>query len=434
MNYLHSFQAFGRHGLSGALKQHLKAAVVYTRVSSKEQAQNNLSLDFQLKHIQQYASRNGFTIIEQFGGTFESAKTDGRKEFQRMLSFVENHTDKVSHILVYTVDRFSRSGGAAIQLAEELRRKYGVSVLAVTQPTDDSNPSGVFQQNIQLLFSEFDNQLRRQRTMAGMKEKFERGIWCIRPPFGYSILRENGVKSIVLNKQGQLLKQAFVWKASGMKNQEILEKLNQAGLYLYKQKLSAIFKNPFYAGMVATKMLDGRVVEGTHEKLISPDLFLKIHQLKNGTRRHYEIIQREDNRDMSLKVFMRCGDCGEPFTGYRVKGKEKCYAYYKCRGENCRGNFPVMNINDSFLALLQRIVIKEKYIADLQQILKRNSPRSASLFEIPSIGSIWENGDHAIREKLQWLLFPQGLQYHKETGIQPCVTDPLFTFYDREIN
>jgi hypothetical protein len=58
--------------------------------------------------------------------------------------------------------------------------------------------------------------------MAGMKEKFERGIWCIRPPFGYSILKENGIKSIVVNKQGEILAQAFEWKAKGFKNEEIL--------------------------------------------------------------------------------------------------------------------------------------------------------------------------------------------------------------------
>ncbi|WP_371878162.1 recombinase family protein [Chitinophaga nivalis] len=49
-----------------------------------------------------------------------------------MLDFIRKHKGKVSHVLVYTLDRFSRTGGAAIKLAEELREKYGVTVYAVT--------------------------------------------------------------------------------------------------------------------------------------------------------------------------------------------------------------------------------------------------------------------------------------------------------------
>ena len=135
-------------GSKAGTSKEAKTAVIYTRVSSKEQADKNLSLDFQRKSIEEYASRNGFTIAASFGGTYESAKTDGRKEFARMLDYVKKSKGAVSHILVYTLDRFSRTGGGAIKLAEELREKYGVTVFAVTQPADTSNPSGVLQQSI----------------------------------------------------------------------------------------------------------------------------------------------------------------------------------------------------------------------------------------------------------------------------------------------
>lgn len=234
---------------STTLSPAIKTAVVYTRVSSKEQAENNLSLDFQKKTIEEYTRRNGFTITEYFGGTYESAKTDGRKEFKRMLDFIKQNRRKISHILVYTLDRFSRTGGGAIKLAQDLREKYGVEVFAVTQPTDTSNPSGVFQQNIQLLFSEFDNQLRKQRAMAGMKEKFEKGIWCVRVPPGYDIVKANGERKIIVNETGKKLRKAFEWKAKGVKNEEILERLRAMGWKIYPQKLSRAFSNPFIAAL-----------------------------------------------------------------------------------------------------------------------------------------------------------------------------------------
>src|ERR1044072_5141892 len=103
MSALHQFQQFGSY-MKGAAKtasMSVKGAIVYTRVSSKEQAENNLSLDFQKKVIEEYALKQELPVIGYFGGTYESAKTDGRKEFLRMLGFIKKHKGKVSHILVY---------------------------------------------------------------------------------------------------------------------------------------------------------------------------------------------------------------------------------------------------------------------------------------------------------------------------------------------
>lgn len=153
MSITNAFRQFGNYSKHKTVTAATQAAVVYTRVSSKEQADHNLSLDVQRKAIEDFARRSNLGIIANFGGTYESAKTDGRKEFNRMLDFIKARKGKVSHILVYTLDRFSRTGGAAIKLAEELRENYGVAIFAVTQPTDTSNPSGVLHQNITFLFS-----------------------------------------------------------------------------------------------------------------------------------------------------------------------------------------------------------------------------------------------------------------------------------------
>ena len=50
--------------------------VIYTRVSTKEQADNNMSLETQRKHCEQFAIKNQYQIRGYFGGTYESAKTD----------------------------------------------------------------------------------------------------------------------------------------------------------------------------------------------------------------------------------------------------------------------------------------------------------------------------------------------------------------------
>ncbi len=361
MSNLESFQKWSKTS-SVPFATNLKQAVVYTRVSSKEQADKNLSLDFQMKTVMEYARKQGIEILSFFGGTYESAKTDGRKEFQRMLEFIRKNKGRVSHILVYTLDRFSRTGGGAIKLAQELRDKHGVTVFAVTQPTDTTNVSGVFQQNIQFLFSEFDNQLRKQRAVAGMKEKFEKGIWCLKPPLGYDVVKVNGERKIVVNKVGQHLKKAFQWKLQGMKNEEILIKLKALGLTTYKQKLSQIFSNPFYCGIIVNKMLNGKLVNGTHPSIVSERDFLTVNDIRKSANK-YGVPHKDEIEALPLKVFMKCEHCNNGYTGYIVKAKN--IYYYKCRTKGCNCNKNAKDLNDNFQQYLDTYKIHPDFIEPL---------------------------------------------------------------------
>ena len=77
-------------------------AVAYTRVSSKEQAENNMSLETQKKYVGDFSGKHKLKILSYFGGTYESAQTDERSEFNRMIKYVKNSKEKISYILVYT--------------------------------------------------------------------------------------------------------------------------------------------------------------------------------------------------------------------------------------------------------------------------------------------------------------------------------------------
>jgi DNA invertase Pin-like site-specific DNA recombinase len=51
-----------------------RTAVIYTRVSSREQEQEGFSLDAQSKLLREYADRNGLQIVQAFEDV-ETAKT-----------------------------------------------------------------------------------------------------------------------------------------------------------------------------------------------------------------------------------------------------------------------------------------------------------------------------------------------------------------------
>lgn len=252
------------------------------------------------------------------------------KEFSRMLNFVKKSKEKISHIIVYSVDRFSRSGGNAIYLTEQLK-KQGVIVCSVTQPTDTSTPSGSLQQNIQFIFSEYDNQLRKEKCMSGVKEALLRGEWCQRPPFGYDIIQKDGKRMIVVNEKGKILKKGFLWKEQGVATAEVRRRLGALGLKFRHQSLGFILRNPFYCGLMTHNALEGKVVEGNHEKLISKEVFLKVNDIIRERTQGYTIVR--DNENIPLKNFIKCDQCGSNMPGYIVKRKNLWY--YKCRVSGC---------------------------------------------------------------------------------------------------
>lgn len=310
-------------------------AVIYTRVSSKEQAENNQSLETQKKYCLQYALKNDLNVTGFFGGTYESAKTDERNEFNRMIRFVKNQKGGASIILVYSLDRFSRTGDNAIFISSELK-KQGIRIVSVTQPIDVSTHAGTLQQNIQFIFSKYDNDLRREKCVTGMKEKLLRGEWMGKVPVGYSYDRSAPGKTqkVVINKKGPLIVKAFELKARGLSNTEVSMELAKLGLRIGRKRFSQILRNPFYCGYISHVLLEGTVIEGKHIPLISKELFLEANDALKKNPQGYKIWMK--NAETPLKNYVRCAQCGTPLTGYLVKRKK--LHYYKCNKVGCKCN------------------------------------------------------------------------------------------------
>ncbi|MVT09504.1 recombinase family protein [Chitinophaga tropicalis] len=343
--------------------------VTLTRVSTKKQL-DGMSIENQNKYFKEHAERTGKIILESFGGTHESAKTDKRKEFQKMLAFVKKNnaggnSKKISEIWVYMIDRFSRSGAGGIGIAKELREKYGVAIYAIAQPVSVKDDSGVYFQEMQFLQSNYENKVRRRRMIDGMTGKFEKGDWVTRVPQGYSVIKEGKQRTIVVNEVGKKIRQAFIWKSEGMKNEEIIKRLRGMGVKMYKQQLTKIFKKPFYCGLINHGLLDGRVVQGNHEPLISQELFLKVNDIHISSPQ-YGVPHERENKYLPLKIHVRCDVCLQPMTGYARKKKTRTgiivIYYYKCRTNGCCCNKNADQLHESYGNLLGQYGVKEPLI------------------------------------------------------------------------
>ena len=97
MNPFELIQSFAKGNAIDNRKPSQKNAVIYTRVSTKEQADTNQSLETQKKYCLQYALKHDLNLLGFFGGTYESAKTDERNEFNRMIRFVKNQKEVLTN-------------------------------------------------------------------------------------------------------------------------------------------------------------------------------------------------------------------------------------------------------------------------------------------------------------------------------------------------
>ncbi|KAA3438836.1 hypothetical protein FOA19_10250 [Rufibacter hautae] len=227
--------------------------------------------------------------------------------------------------------------------------------------------AGKLQQGIQFLFSQFDNDQRREKCMAGMEAKVRKGYVVGKAPMGYDQLKVNGEQVIKPNKTGKLIRQAFLLKAEqGLSNTDIIRRLKSQGLPLYDQTLTKIFRNPFYCGLITHGLLqEGEVIEGRHEPLVSRDVFLRVNGLQSQNAQGYTQVKEDEN--LPLRHHIKCGSCSKPLTGYEMK--KKGIHYYKCNTKGCCLNRNAGKMHELYQGLLKEFQIDPILLPQVQEMM-----------------------------------------------------------------
>lgn len=307
----------------------------YTRVSSKEQFEQNSSVERQKEANREYATNAGLSIVEEFGGTYESAKSDfTRKEFTRLIEKVKKSRKKPYAILVYKMSRFSRSGGNAIGLVSYLVDELKVHLIEVStnlNTTTDRGKAAVWES----LFHAFrENMERKEIIIPNMKAFLKTGKRFSRAPLGYDHYGprvRNGKflspqQKIVINQTGKILKEAWQWKLSGhYSDAQILLKLANRGVHIRPQKISVMWSNPFYCGILANRLLD-EPVKGNWNPLVSVEDFMKVQKLLENNHSGYQ--HKKEVEERPLTRLLRCDKCDGYMVGYI--NNQKNLHYYRC--------------------------------------------------------------------------------------------------------
>jgi hypothetical protein len=238
--------------------------------------------------------------------------------------------------------------------------------------------------------------------------------------------------------------------------------------------MSAFFRNPFYCGLLVHTALEGQVIEGNHEKLISKEVFLEANDVLSENKQGYRT--HPENEDIPLKRFYKCDECGKFLRAYKAYKNQKYY--YKCNTKGCNCNMRADTLHDKFTGMLSQFslefdegmqyLIKQQMIADynkmndqkadnvkngekqisevskklerleeryvLEEITKDMFDKFQSKFleerkeiekELTKFGkrvsnleeyidTAWGLADYNDRQTLQYLVFPDGIYYNRK--------------------
>ena len=307
----------------------------YTRVSSKEQFEQNSSVERQKDANRKYAVDNAFIITEEFGGTYESAKSDfTRKEFTRLIDKVKKSRKKPYAILVYKMSRFSRSGGNAIGLVSYLIDELKVHLIEVSTGLNSTTERGKAAIWESLFHAFKENMERKEIIIPNMTAYVKAGNWFSKAPDGYDHYGPrvsdgrflSKKQRIIINDTGKLIAEAWLWKVSGLYSDvQIAAKLSSRGYSIDSKKLSAMWRNPFYCG-INTNKLAGEPVKGNWEPIVSIDNFMKVQQILQKNPSGYQ--HKKDVDERPLTRLLRCDHCDNYMVGY--KNNQKNLHYYRC--------------------------------------------------------------------------------------------------------
>jgi site-specific DNA recombinase len=312
-------------------------AVIYARVSSKEQEKEGFSIPAQLKLLKEYAAANGFTVAQEYVDV-ETAKQTGRAAFGEMVAYLKAQPS-IRVMLVEKTDRLYRNLKDWVtvdELGVEMHfPKEGVVL------SRESRSSEKFMHGIKVLMAKNYIDNLSEEARKGMQEKAEQGIWPTKTPLGYrNIIGPDGKKIIAVDKAvAPIVVKLFEWYASGgISLKEVAKKAQAAGLVYAKSgakvplsTVHTILRNRLYTGQFEW---NGKLIQGKHEPLVPIELWERVQGVLDG---RFAKKAKRGRHDFAFSGLIACRACGCAVVG---EIKKERYVYYHCTGyaDKCQGN------------------------------------------------------------------------------------------------
>lgn len=340
---------------------------IYIRVSTQEQVEN-YSIGAQRERLLAYCKAKGWDVFDEFVDGGYSGATMDRPALKRML----NSLDAIDAIVVYKLDRLSRSQRDTLDLIEEHFLKNKVDFVSITETLDTSTPFGKAMIGILSVFAQLERETIAERMRIGHIKRAEEGFSNMGgdyDPTGYK--RQDG-ELMIVPEEAEQIQMLYDFYEQTHSVTKVQKKFKDLGYKVWRfNKYRRILSNRLYIGEVS---FAGEYYKGLHEPIISKEQFDRIQLL---LERHKGANSNRAKESL-LSGLMTCGKCGESFVTYSsidklASGKKVNYRYYICRARRFPSEYPEKCMNKNWNSQkLESLIINEiKQISTQKQLASK---------------------------------------------------------------
>ncbi len=309
---------------------------IYIRVSTLEQAQEGYSIGVQTEKLNAYCVARGWDIVQAYTDPGFSGSNMDRPALKRMIEDVKSgHIDTV---LVYKLDRLSRSQRDTLYMIEDLFLNNGVDFVSMTENFDTSTPLGRAMIGILSVFAQLEREQIKERMAMGNVARAASGLWRggSGAPTGYDYIDGR----LAINEyEAMQIRLIFDLFLKGYSFHGIQTELRSRG-YTTKYgswknaaMISKVLQNSTYIGKVRYA---GEEYEGQHEPIITMEVWeatqIRLQEVMRGLSDH----QKSPFKATQLLTgLIWCGDCGARYFYHccihkNSKGEKVKYEHYTC--------------------------------------------------------------------------------------------------------
>ncbi|EMC14430.1 hypothetical protein SMU76_06074 [Streptococcus mutans N66] len=286
---------------------------IYIRVSTTNQAEEGYSIEEQQEKLKAYCAIKDWSIYDVYiDGGFTGSNTD-RPELKRLVKEAKNK--KFDTVLVYKLDRLSRSQKDTLYLIEEVFTKNNIAFLSLLENFDTSSAFGKAMIGILSVFAQLEREQIKERMQLGKVGRAKSGksmMWA-KPSYGYIYHQETG-EMTVDEYESIAIKFIFSSYLAGRSITKLRDDLNKK----YPKKIAWNYKmvrhildNPVYCGNIRFK---DEIYSGNHEAIISKEDFEKVQE--ELVIRQRTAAENSNPRPFQAKYMLsgiaQCGYCKAP--------------------------------------------------------------------------------------------------------------------------
>lgn len=308
---------------------------IYVRVSTLEQAKEGYSIGEQTDRLKKYCDAHDWKIFKVYTDAGYSGKDIDRPALKNMIRDVKAH--KIEMVLVYKLDRLSRSQKDTLMLIEDVFLKNDVNFNSMKENFDTSTPFGRAMIGILAVFAQLEREQIKERMEMGKDARAKEGLWSGGQfmPYGYDYIDH---KLTINEYEAMQLKLMYQYMIDGISCYKIAEKLNEKGFYPRTGRWTEIAVRRVISSWAPNGYIKYKQkwYKGIHEKIVDDVTFAKVQ--KSMEKR--SIVYKNNNRNPGkastyLGGYLVCGCCGNKYVknGFTKKNKNgSTYSYnvYEC--------------------------------------------------------------------------------------------------------